>query len=480
MSDIETTISRQSTFQPSKLDGHIDLTDNTKSADDIERPRPQEEEEEEEGEEEDLDEPVGLTRTRTWRTNKARVKQELARRKYAKYAGPDEADATPVGTIDEVDDEGRENQETRSGHLKRTPTVTQNPVRRGKQKVKGLLSRRKGKGALEGDYVVEILYENQRGSWLFGVPYYSSASLLNFDHTAWTDPTGRPSPVDVTNAQLPDPSWQWTWPRWYVDMSLDVDEQGWQYSFMFHNRFTWHGVHPWFHSFVRRRRWIRKRVRTAAMTKAVLENVAPGSRTTKATTTSRLGAEYFSVGNGNAGIASGSASASTSQVLGAAHESHDAGEVLSVQDLLQRLKKTTLDREKIALVLRYVDGAGEDLHHLADETAHIMSMLMFQHSRRTLLARLVQKLDERLTGTGSEAGTAPKDKAKMVEPPTAEHDDVDVEKRKTEYLKNVVVVLDGEIRKMEYWSDLVEIAKEGKGLGTAEAITELPAPTKSD
>ena len=65
MSDIETTISRQSTFQPSKLDGHIDLTDNTKSADDIERPRPQEEEEEEEGEEEEKEEEE--TEERGWR-----------------------------------------------------------------------------------------------------------------------------------------------------------------------------------------------------------------------------------------------------------------------------------------------------------------------------------------------------------------------------------------------------------------------------
>jgi len=478
MSDIEASISRQSTSRLPKLDGHIDLTDNTQPAGDIEQQQPPEEEEE------DIDDTVGLTRTRTWRANKERVKQELARRKYAKYAGPDDTEPSRVGTIEEVDDEGLVTQDSQPGQLKKTPTVTQNPIRRGKQKVKGLLNRRRVKGDREGDYVVEVLYENQRGTWLFGVPYYSSASLLNFDHTAWTDPTGRPSPVDVTNAQLPDPSWQWTWPRWYVDMSLDVDEQGWQYSFMFQNRFTWHGVHPWFHSFVRRRRWIRKRVRTAAMTKAVLDDAAPDSRSKKAATnTSNLGSEYFSVramGNNNGGIASGSASANTSHVLGAPHEPHDAGEVLNVQDLLQRLKKTTLDREKIALVLRYVDGAGEDLHHLADETAHIMSMLMFQHSRRTLLARLVQKLDERLAGTEKRTQDAAKDKGKKTETATAEHDDRELEQRKTEYLQNVVGVLDGEIRKMEYWSDLVEIAKEGKGLGTAEAITEPPAPTKSD
>jgi hypothetical protein len=39
-----------------------------------------------------------------------------------------------------------------------------------------------------------------------------------------------------------------------------VDEEGWEYSFFFRG-FVWHGTSPWFHSFVRRRRWIRLRRR---------------------------------------------------------------------------------------------------------------------------------------------------------------------------------------------------------------------------
>lgn len=101
---------------------------------------------------------------------------------------------------------------------------------------------------------IDVLYENQRGAWLCGLPLFSSASLLNFDPPAWRNGLGQASPVSVVDAQTPDPSWRWAWPTWYVDMSADVDEEGWQYSFMFRQKTSWHGSHPWFHSFVRRRR----------------------------------------------------------------------------------------------------------------------------------------------------------------------------------------------------------------------------------
>lgn len=105
-------------------------------------------------------------------------------------------------------------------------------------------------------------------------------------------------------------------------------------------------------------------------------------------------------------------------------------------------------------------------------------MLIFQHSRRRLLERLVHKLDERLSQEGGESKTQSKDKGKQ--PETArEGSSEDLEQRKTEYLKHAVEMADKEIRKLEYWSDLVDLAHGGKGLGTAEAITEPPAPTKT-
>lgn len=107
---------------------------------------------------------------------------------------------------------------------------------------------------------LDILYENQRGSFVFGIPLYSQGSLLHLDPSPWMTQDRQESPVNITNAQLPDPSWEWSWRTWYVDMSGDVDEQGWQYSFSFSSS-QWHGTHPWFHSWVRRRRWVRLRHR---------------------------------------------------------------------------------------------------------------------------------------------------------------------------------------------------------------------------
>lgn len=80
------------------------------------------------------------------------------------------------------------------------------------------------------DSHIDILYENQRGWFIFGIPLFSNKALWNLriDPAPWQDAKFRPSAVNITNAQVPDPSWVWDWNSWYVDMSLDVDEEGWQ------------------------------------------------------------------------------------------------------------------------------------------------------------------------------------------------------------------------------------------------------------
>jgi len=64
--------------------------------------------------------------------------------------------------------------------------------------------------------------------------------------------------MDIYNYQLPDPTWEWIHKEWMIDMSGDVDEEGWEYALNFHNS-GWHGCYKSFRSFVRRRRWIRFR-----------------------------------------------------------------------------------------------------------------------------------------------------------------------------------------------------------------------------
>ncbi|KAG5355210.1 Meiotically up-regulated gene 65 protein [Yarrowia sp. C11] len=112
--------------------------------------------------------------------------------------------------------------------------------------------------ASQRGYVLDVIYENQRGMFVFGHPFFSSNSLLNFDRKPWTTLDGKAAPGDPNSYPLPNTNWQWAWKYWYIDMSGDVDDHGWSYSWFFRSR-RWHGSHVWLHSFVRRRRWIRVR-----------------------------------------------------------------------------------------------------------------------------------------------------------------------------------------------------------------------------
>lgn len=343
------TLNSTWTSRPSRLDGHIDLADNTRPSEDVsDAPLTHDED----------DDLAALTQTRTSRRPVSRIKQELAKRKYAKYAGPKDTLEDP--------DEGNERTSTAKQGVGEEQPTNQNPLRRGQQKVIGILNPRvKQQVDEEGDTVLDVLYENQRGSWFFGKPLFSSNSLLNFDSASWTDSLHHPSPVDITNAQLPDPSWHWCWNRWYVDMSADVDEQGWQYSFMFQNRFLWHGTHPWFHSFVRRRKWVRKRARGGIL--SVDDDIDNMKKSHTGAHTRRLGADYFSI---RAPPAASFAETAQSGPIRKQNET-DVEEYHNVQALLRKLKKLALDREKVSAILEYVEHSGESLHDLADEVCDL-------------------------------------------------------------------------------------------------------------
>lgn len=202
------------------------------------------------------------------------------------------------------------------------------------------------------DVHIDILYENQRGWFVFGLPLFSSRALWNLkiDQSPWVDAKFKPSPVNITNAQVPDPSWVWEWKSWYVDMSHDVDEEGWQYSLWFRGA-AWHGNHPWFHSFVRRRRWLRKRVK---------QKLPPKSKVNE-----RLFGDTFSVGTTLArGLTSPTGQSSP-------YDSGDSSslddEVKNVPTLMAKLKRAAIDREKIVLINKFIEEGGEELYYLAEQ-----------------------------------------------------------------------------------------------------------------
>jgi hypothetical protein len=214
---------------------------------------------------------------------------------------------------------------------------------------------------------LEILYENQRGWFFFGLPFYSQRSLLQFDPPAWVNKDYHDSPVNITNAQLPDPSWQWAWQSWYVDMSDDVDEEGWQYSFSFVPKCGWHGTHPWFHSWVRRRRWVRLRVKKRHA------RLRDGVEQTDFHQAHMLNEDYFTIHTQN--VSSAEPSIAPANVPSSAYLRRDADasperpvdeNIENIPTLFQALRNAIVDREKIEALKKFIAHGGEELYYLPE------------------------------------------------------------------------------------------------------------------
>jgi hypothetical protein len=224
-----------------------------------------------------------------------------------------------------------------------------------------------------------------------------------------------------------------------------VDEGGWEYSFMFSRKFSWHGS-KWWNSFVRRRAWIRKRI------KKRLEDIPMDVH--------MLNTNYFTVRSAShsrhtrspstAGshASKGSVSA-VSSTAGDEPDELEIGDVEDVETLLMILRRSRIDREKIEAVQNYVEHGADDLVHLQEQMHQIMSLFIFQASRRILLAWLTQQYDETVEA---------QEKDKNSEP---------LRKRK-EYLSAAIKHADEEVRKLAYWSDIKGMAEGGESHGAVD------------
>ena len=297
---------------------------------------------------------------RKW--TKSSLQQQIVQRKYARYQEHRFVEHSQPERQNTID----------------SSSNAQSTLEWGKGRVKALLRRKKLRQELEEDAVIDILYENQRGVFTIGIPHFSSNSLLNFDPKPWTNAERRTSPVNVTNAQVPDPNWEWAWKSWYVDMSRDVDEDGWEYSLYF-TGFAWHGNHPWFHSFVRRRRWLRKRVRKQAHH---ARGEVPGQK--HLTEAHFLTPEYFTVHASKTGNADASRTPSlVPSAMGklrstAEEEGEEKPEINDIATLVKYLRIATIDREKLVLVRNFIGSANEELYYLQDQVSfsHLSGMFM--------------------------------------------------------------------------------------------------------
>ncbi|CAM1500789.1 Fc.00g099510.m01.CDS01 [Cosmosporella sp. VM-42] len=286
----------------------------------------------------------------------------------------------------------------------------------------------------ERETAIDILYENERGGFLCGVALFSGAALGGLDPPPWTNQYHKASPTSIHTAQVPDPSWEWAWPEWRVNHQEGVDEAGWEYSFHFSKKFSWHSG-KWWNSFVRRRAWTRKRIKKRP------EDISSDPH--------MLNTDYFTVrpaseihshrSHGSIASSRIASRMSMSQMSGVETD-EKLPDIENTETLMHILRAARIDREKLEAVENYLENA-TDLSQLQEEMHEIMSLFVFQASRRILLSRLMQIYDETTK--------------------QLEKKETPILKERKQSLKDAVKHADEEVRKLAYWSDVKQMAESG-------------------
>ena len=135
----------------------------------------------------------------------------------------------------------------------------------------------------------------------------------------------------------------------------------------------------------------------------------------------------------------------------------DVVDVHDIATLLSLMKKATVDREKIILVRNFVQNADEEIVYLEDEIPHIMSILVFQNSRTTLLRLLVDEVN--------------KAASHREEHRTQGKEEGDRESRRIDYLLKASSAADRQVKKLEYWSDVRHMVRDGKTTGGVDGTS---------
>ncbi|KAH8821117.1 hypothetical protein F5884DRAFT_75112 [Xylogone sp. PMI_703] len=342
------------------------------------------------------------------------MKAEITRLKYGKFQGRKSAEGERSELV-VADSEVEDGEENRG----RTSTNS-----RSKVKIQ----------QTEPESAIDILYENQRGLILCGMKLFASKALGNLDPAPWTNAAQKPSATDITNAQPPDPSWEWVWKEWTVNHDDGVDDEGWEYSFAFAKAFSWHGP-SWYNSFVRRRAWIRKRIK-----KTGGDQMEPRS-------SEMLSPEYFSVqpsrSNSRSRVSNsdGDARASKSSLATSSRYAAEDGpniveDITTIKQLLDALRNSRIDREKLEAIENFCSHGGGELHLMKDNMGEIMHQFVFQASRRLLLSHLTKILKdviaEQKAQTDKESGQT------------------DIAKKKIHNMEEAVNAADEELKKLEF------------------------------
>ncbi|RNJ56795.1 hypothetical protein D7B24_006927 [Verticillium nonalfalfae] len=316
----------------------------------------------------------------------------------------------------------------------------------------GDTARPKSKQRKEPESEIDILWENERGCFVCGAALFSGAALGNLDPSPWTNQFKKTSPTSIRTATVPDPSWEWAWPEWRINREEGVamDEFGWEYSFMFARKFSWHGP-KWWNSFVRRRAWIRKRVKKCS------DDLASDPHMLNTDYFNVMPAEHHRPHSSHGGSRQGSRASTHSKA--SIHSKGSIGRFSTTESVLDEkpviedvwmlmmvLRAARIDREKIEAVDNYLEHAKDDLERLQDEMHDIMGIFVFQVSRRILLSRLTQVYDEMNNVDKGDAAF----------------------KTRRNNLGAAIKHADEEVRRLSYWSDVKGVAENGESRGAVE------------
>lgn len=385
------------------------------------------------------------------------LREELAKKKYGKYSTVEDqqpaAEPAPV-----------------AGPATSKVGADASDIDGPRPKSSGSQKKSSFKGKADRESVIDILYENERGGFLCGLPLFSSAALGAADAPPWTNVAQKASATNTTNAQVPDPTWEWAWKDWTINHDVDshFDADGWEYSFMYAKWCSWHGPR-WWNSFVRRRAWIRKRVKKNQHQKRISE-------------AHRLNSDYFTIHPSMSRSRSPSRAPSMveSRLSRNTRDMEPAAEKEDICDigaLMKALKESRIDREKTEAVENFIIHGGDDLVYLSEKMHDIMAQFIFQASRRSLLSHLTALFEESSSQSQKEEEKATKDDDKLPDglveveiegKPDRENQDQEAAKRRLKNIENAYHAADKAVKTLEYWSDIKNLAQQGDTKGAVD------------
>lgn len=137
-------------------------------------------------------------------------------------------------------------------------------------------------------------------------------------------------------------------------------------------------------------------------------------------------------------------------------------EIGDIGSLIRVLRKAAIDREKLVAVRKFVDHGGDELYYLSERMPEIMSLFIFQSSRRQLLAALLSRYDE-----------ASKRSENLQDHQHGEEDEEGQKEHaiattQADNLMKAVRAADEQVKKLEYWSDIKDMAERGEILQESE------------